>query len=317
MDFIPEPHLANEVLQAQADGRFRPIDCFQWPQLYVPQWEFSVCIPRQENHPNSQSLRWAWYTPTPDDVRQSPGAPQGYGFLKDEKLLGLDSLSYVASKWHALWKVKRGDKPDIATKWLKDLQHTIVTLRTQPLPFVDILGWFAFAQRTFLDVYSFMEYVEIVQPRLAFPTAVPYPVCKHWMGCFTYDTALCNDLLLVGIPVWLVRTKYSITHHMIIKKPIKYTFPDGICHAPYSEPGKPSVPYPCLYHGPSGLEHHNHTRTRYVAFSASAQASSHVGKTPTHPQMKKQSKNRMEVPKGGPLNSKHGTWYIPIPGALT
>ena len=105
-----------------------------------------MCIPRQENHPNSQSLRWAWYTPTSDDVRQSPGAPQGYGFLKDEKLLGLDSLSYVASKRHVPWKAKRGDKPDITTKWLKDLQHTIVTLHTQPLPFIDILGWFAFAQ---------------------------------------------------------------------------------------------------------------------------------------------------------------------------
>ena len=183
--------------------------------------------------------------------------------------------------------MKHGDKPNIATKWLKDLQHTIVTLHTPPLPFVDILGWFTFAQQTFLDVYSFMEYVEIVQPHLAFPTAVPYLVCKHWMGCFTDDTALCNDLLLVSIPVWLVRTKYSITHHTTIEKLIKYTLLDGICHAPYSKPGKPSIPYPCLYHCPSSLECHNRTQIRYVAFSESTQASSHVGKTPTHSQMKK------------------------------
>ena len=317
MDFVPEPHLTSEVLQVRADGCFGPVDCFQWPQLYVSQWGFSVCISHQENHPDSQSLRWAWYMPTPDVIRESPGTPQGYGFLKDEKVLGLDSLSYVASKRHAPWKAKCTDKSDVATTWLKDLQHTIVVLRIQPLPFIDVLGWFAFAQRTFLDIYSFMEYVEIVQPRLALPTIVPYPVCKHWMGCFTYDTALCNDFFLAGIPVWLVRTRYSITHHTIIKNPVKYTFPDAICRAPYSELGKPSIPYLCLYRGSSGLEHHNHTWSRYVAFSASVQASSHVGKTPTHAQMKKQLRNGIEVPKGGPLNSKHGTCYIPVPGALT
>ena len=100
MDFVPEPHLASEVLQAWADGRFGSINCFQWPQLYMSQWGFSVCISHQENHPDSQSLHWAWYMPTPDDIWESPGAPQGYGFLKDEKVLGLDSLSYVASKQH-------------------------------------------------------------------------------------------------------------------------------------------------------------------------------------------------------------------------
>ena len=141
MDFMPEVHLASEVLQTWADGLFGPIDCFQWPQLYMSQWGFSVCISQQENHPNSQSLCWAWYMPTPDNIRQSPGTPQGYGFLKDEKVLGLDSLSYVASKWHAPWKVKCTDKSDVTTTWLKDLQHTIVILHTQPLPFINVHTW--------------------------------------------------------------------------------------------------------------------------------------------------------------------------------
>jgi len=140
MDFIPEPHFNDEVLQAWADGRFGPVDCFQWPQLYTSEWKLSVCIPREENNPNFQSLHWAWFMPKLDDVRPSPGTPEGYSFLKDGKMLGLDSLFYQASKWHTPWKAKCGGKPDIATKWLKDLHHTIAILCNQPLPFVDVIG---------------------------------------------------------------------------------------------------------------------------------------------------------------------------------
>ena len=61
-------------------------------------------------------------------------------------MLGLDSLLYQASKQHTPWKVKRGDKPDIATKWLKDLHQTITILHTIPLPFVNVIGWVVFAQ---------------------------------------------------------------------------------------------------------------------------------------------------------------------------
>ena len=299
--FIPEPHFNDEILQAWADGHFGPVDCFQWPQLYASEWRFSVCVPCEENKPDSQSLHWAWFTPKPDDLWPSLGGPEGYGFLKDEKVLGLDSLLYQASKQHTPWKAKCGNKPDIATKWLKDLHQTITILHTIPLPFVDVIGWVAFAQRTFLDIYSFMEFIEVIQPRLSEPGIISYPVCKHWMGCFTSDPVLCNDLFLAGVPVWYIQDKSSINNRMIIEKPVKFTFPDGISHALYSEPGKSTVPYPCLYRGPGGLQHHNHTWTRYVAFSSAGSplTSSHVGKHPTHSQIKKLKKGK-EVTKGGP-----------------
>jgi len=54
------------------------------------------------------------HMPKLDDLWPSPGTPEGYGFLEDEKILGLDSLFYQASKWHTLWKAKWGGKPNIA-----------------------------------------------------------------------------------------------------------------------------------------------------------------------------------------------------------
>ncbi|KAF8440213.1 hypothetical protein L210DRAFT_792589, partial [Boletus edulis BED1] len=51
----------NEELHVWADGHFSLTDCFQWPQLYVREWEFSVCIPHRENHPFLEALSWVWY----------------------------------------------------------------------------------------------------------------------------------------------------------------------------------------------------------------------------------------------------------------
>ncbi|KIM69235.1 hypothetical protein SCLCIDRAFT_93854, partial [Scleroderma citrinum Foug A] len=50
VDFVPELHIfGDEDLQPHADGHFGLVDCFQWPQLYNREYQYSVCIPQKDS----------------------------------------------------------------------------------------------------------------------------------------------------------------------------------------------------------------------------------------------------------------------------
>ncbi|KAF9221060.1 hypothetical protein BS17DRAFT_671660, partial [Gyrodon lividus] len=73
------------------------------------------------------------------------------------------------------------------------------------LTFCDVIVFVAQAQRTFLDIYVFMDFVEIVQPQIAYPTSIsqsPHAVHTNWMGAFTTNTKICEELFRTGVPVW-------------------------------------------------------------------------------------------------------------------
>ncbi|KAI6011459.1 hypothetical protein PISMIDRAFT_106769 [Pisolithus microcarpus 441] len=65
VDYVPEPFIFEEEdMCCHADGHFRVVDCFQWPQMHEWQYEYSVCIPQKGSIP---TLHTAWYTPTLDN----------------------------------------------------------------------------------------------------------------------------------------------------------------------------------------------------------------------------------------------------------
>lgn len=295
MMFVPEPHLDGEELRIRADGRLGPADCFQWPQLYCKEYEYAVCIPRKEFHALPDPLGWAWYTPTLEDFKECATVP-GRGHLVESKATGVASLYSVATKRYDSWKSRRGQKKDIASKWVQDLRHTVDLLRNQPLFFRDIIVLVAQAQRSFLDIYSFLEFVEVVIPHRSYPSVVLPSVRTDWMGSFTKESSACNELFSAGVPVWLVRADHTITPRTIIKNRVRFTFPDDILRALYSERGR-IVPNPPLLHsGPGGLERHFNSRRQYSPNLASPgpvdppQVNSQVGKALTHTQTRKAKK---------------------------
>ena len=175
MSFVPEPHLDDEELRARADGCFGLADCFQWPQVYCREFEYAICIPRREHHPAPDPLTWAWYTPTLEDFVALPTAAFAVGKLKQEKAVGIATLYQNASTRYAAWKKTRGDKKDIAAKMVQSLKHTVVLLLQHPLTFRDVVAFVAEAQRTFLDIYAFLDFVKVLMPHLTFPS-VSHPV---------------------------------------------------------------------------------------------------------------------------------------------
>ena len=319
MTFVPEPHNGEEELRARADGRFGAADCFQWPQLYCKEYEWAPCVPRRESHLHPDPLAWAWYTPTLEDFDVLPTAAFAVGRLKQEKAVGVATLSQIASTRYAEWKKDRGSKKDIVAVLLQSLQHTVMVLLQHPLTFRDLVAFVAQTQRTFLDIYSFLDYVQVVLPRISFPTD-PHPVRSDWMGCFTQDMAVCDKLFHAGVPVWLVRLDYSITDQTVIEKPVVFLFPDHLVCAMYSERGKSVQPFDLLYRGTGGLTRHIHTRRHYVGTMDPTPTSqppsssmTHVGRAPTHAQKKKAERKQPGYQK----KPTPGMYCIIVPGFMS
>ena len=213
----------------------------------------------------------------------------------------------IASAHYDEWRKTRGDKKDSVGRLLKGLDHNLMIILNHPLTFRDVVVFVAEAQRYFLDVMAFLDYVLDVLPHITHPPFIPLPVRSQWMGCFTADTKVCDELFHAGVLVWLVRHNFTITPRTIIEKPVRFTFPDGIICSMYSEGGKPARPFDCLYRGPGGLHRHLHTRRHYTATvqpsipvpqasSSQTQVSSQVGKMPTQVQARRAAQKERAKP---------------------
>ncbi|KAG1723153.1 hypothetical protein EDB19DRAFT_1599300, partial [Suillus lakei] len=75
------------------------------------------------------------------------------------------------------------------------------------------------AQRLFLEIHSFMDWVLIAQPHISsgFGTVI---VNSEWMGAFMHKSDMCNKLHMASVPVWYVRTMAYIPANMKVHKPV-------------------------------------------------------------------------------------------------
>ena len=322
--FIPEPHVEDKDLHSRADGRFGTADCFQWPQPYCKEYEYVVCIPHEEHHPHPDPIAWAWYMPQAGDIDLLPTSALAVGRFKEDKARVMSNLHEVAERRYESWKKNRGEKQDIISKMLQRLQHTKIVLLYHPLTLRNLIAFVAQAQRIFLDIITFLDFVEVVLPCLAYPGSVPHAVWSDWMGCFTTNAQVCNELFQAGVPVWYVRATFTITENTIIKRVITFSFPDHILRAEYFEQGKSVQPFDTLYKGPGGFHRHVHSCRYYMGTAQptlesnpeSMQESSHAGKVPTHAQSRKAAQKVNQLrPQGHLAKSKYSTLSLLASGS--
>ena len=60
---------------------------------------------------------------------------------------------------------------------LKSLEHNTILLLNHPLTFCSIIIFGAEAQCYFLDIMAFLDYIQLVQPHIAYPSTPYPPVC--------------------------------------------------------------------------------------------------------------------------------------------
>ncbi|KAG1894604.1 uncharacterized protein F5891DRAFT_961290 [Suillus fuscotomentosus] len=262
MPFVPKfHHFEEENVQARADGRFSVVDCFQWPQAYDNIFCNSVCILRKEAYPFPHPLHWAWYTPEQKDFKTIPGNSFPVGTLASDKVEGLESLLKLVEKRVQDWRANRQGKKDVIVNRVVSLRHSILRLKKHPLTFRDLLIFVTDAQRLFVEIHSFMDWVLIAQPRISSGDGTVI-VNSEWMGAFTHDSDMCNKLHMAGVPVWYVCTMAYIPANMRVHKPVLITHPDDIVISMYAE-GNRICPYNIIYHGQGGHQCQLHVRRLY------------------------------------------------------
>ncbi|KAI6040019.1 hypothetical protein EDC04DRAFT_2567651, partial [Pisolithus marmoratus] len=72
------------------------------------------------------------------------------------------------------------------------------------LVFRDLMIFVSQLQKTLLDIYAVLEYIEILYPLLTNILSTPVHANPNWMGCFTNNTQICEVLYFIRVPVWLV-----------------------------------------------------------------------------------------------------------------
>ena len=259
VDFVPEPHIfGDKDLQPRADGRFGLVDCFQWPQLYNRDYQYSVCIPRKDTIP---SLAIVWYDLTRGDFVVPTGSKSMVGMLHDTVVKKFEHLLQLLCGHHHCLQGQTAAM-EILSARISSAQHEVLRLRHHPLVFRDLVTFVVQVQRTLLDIHVLLDFIEILHPLLVSPPSKPVSTNPTWMGCFMKDTQICEVLYLAGVPVWLVRDEQFIPQTMNIIHPVQLTCPDNIVRAMYSENGAVKS-FPVIYRGPSDICHHYHSRRPY------------------------------------------------------
>ncbi|KAG1810839.1 uncharacterized protein BJ212DRAFT_1483972 [Suillus subaureus] len=249
MDFIPQfHHFEEENIQACANGHFSVVNYFQWPQAYDNIFCNSVCIPCKELYPFLHLLHWAWFTPDQKDFKAIAGNSFPVGTLASDKVKGLESLLKMADKRVQDWRANRQGKNDIIINHIASLQHSISRLKKHPLTFCNLLIFVTDAQHLFLEIYSFMDWVLITQPRISSGMGAN-TVNSAWIGAFMHDSDMCNKLHMAGIP-------------SLVMKPVLITHLDDIIISMYAE-GNKIRPYDIIYCGQGGHQHQLHVRHLY------------------------------------------------------
>ncbi|OJA09233.1 hypothetical protein AZE42_11760 [Rhizopogon vesiculosus] len=263
MDFILEfHHFEDEDLQVRADGHFGIVDCFQRPQGYDELFPHTACIPHKESFPFPHPLHWVWFTPNQDDFIPVPGNSFPVGTLAQDKVQGLQSLLKLTQGHIRDYRLAYPDRGTVVHTRVLSLRNAIIQLKTHPLTFCDLLIFVTDAQHLFLDIYSYIDFINIVQPQMQIGDKCT-SVNLEWMGAFMESHDNCNKLFTAGIPVWYVHARAYIPPNMTVIKPVLLTCPDQIVISMFMD-GRKVHPFEVIHRGKGGRNCHIQIRWLYA-----------------------------------------------------
>lgn len=85
-----------------------------------------------------------------------------------------------------------------------------------PMPFSDTVLWFREFQRILLELRAWIIYMLVVKPRMEDPTFdCPQPVLPL-RGVITSSLSMLRELFRIGIPVWYIRRRTTLTTRTLI-----------------------------------------------------------------------------------------------------
>ncbi|KDQ26258.1 hypothetical protein PLEOSDRAFT_169991 [Pleurotus ostreatus PC15] len=209
-DELPEPILGLIIhVRLRQDGRFGPEDPFQRPQMYVSQHPHLACIRR----PPIDRFN------TTDIMFFNPSADTHFLALHSSRL-GLLHPNYVSrlrlpsielAKRYYAFMDSRKDLDDSYARThfnghVTQLKIWIARLENTKASWPDILFSFTQAQRHYLELEAFLEYMQVRQPLMNSPDygEIKRPAA-NFIGAFTNKVVVVEEFAKAGVPVWLIR----------------------------------------------------------------------------------------------------------------
>ncbi|KAH9949883.1 hypothetical protein B0H21DRAFT_726583 [Amylocystis lapponica] len=253
VSFAPEPILQRRdtALTYHADGMLGPFELFKWPQafdLLEPHGLAAPMNPKLWRHLDADTplhdtavdlpifadpdVPWlSWETsyfksqlelPTGEVGVLHPGVRAQFRDAAQEAVQGIEPI------WKERFGERKSDTPELATRRgshrryillrLSHMWRALSTVEEVPMSPFDILMWFREFQRILLEVRAWWIYMVVVQPRLNNPEMEAFASPLALRGIVTTRLTVVQDMYRVGIPVWWIRPRHTLTKSTIIFK---------------------------------------------------------------------------------------------------
>ncbi|KAJ8694324.1 hypothetical protein PTI98_009248 [Pleurotus ostreatus] len=206
-DNIFEPVLGlTTIVQLRQDGRFGAEDPFLLPQQYISEHPHLACIRRPPTQRED----------TQDVMFIDPVYQYHFRASHQSRIGQMDHHLVSRIREPAVLLVKRyyafiESRPDLAQNrrfhgHATQLKIWIGRLESTKASWPDILFSFTQAQRHFLELEAYLEYMQVRKPLMDSPEygGILRPAA-NFVGAVTNKVVVVEELAKAGVPVWLIR----------------------------------------------------------------------------------------------------------------
>ncbi|KAI0352244.1 hypothetical protein OH77DRAFT_1428792 [Trametes cingulata] len=224
MDYVPQYPVERGIVKLYVDGRWGLREYSRWPQVLVDNMVHVACIPRE---PSSVAPEILWHHLTSADWEEDSltGVP-GYGFIKESIRTKLVRAAKIAfTEWRQVLR-KGGPSHlvcyrDHGNVLLLALRHAVDHIERLPSTRTICIHVAAHVQRICLELTGLCTYINVVVPRLTFPSEPPWPLLPV-MGAFVQDPSAAQMCTSIGLPVWFLQ---PLTHYVKVWRVVEFQKP--------------------------------------------------------------------------------------------
>ncbi|KAJ7128578.1 hypothetical protein C8R44DRAFT_732908 [Mycena epipterygia] len=204
-DYVPAvPSLETpHAVYLRTDMRYGTDDLMLWPQQYTPFYCHLALISKRGSRPELDVM---WWTPTRDDFQVGSAVTRGLGRLTQGRFSKfLPPVNELVPRCKAL----RGKPQGIPLfgQLIQQLLMWLEQLQTLPTTFPKMLFAITSMQRTFLELDALFNYMTVYKERMNdYMVSAPTDrSVRQFVGAFTSNPNVAQQLWAARIPVWLLR----------------------------------------------------------------------------------------------------------------
>ncbi|KAJ6623199.1 hypothetical protein B0H10DRAFT_2187282 [Mycena sp. CBHHK59/15] len=236
-DYVPALPLLQtpHAVYLRSNMRYGTDDPALWPQQYTPQFCHMPLMAKEGSRPEIDIM---WWDPSRADFAVGSAITRGLGRLKAEAFSPLLSpINDLVARCTRL----REENPELRVPLFGELIELIVRMLEQvqslPTTFPKMVFLVTSLQRTFLELDALYHYMTVYKHQMnnCFAAPASQTALPQFLGAFTTDPGIVQQLSAARIPVWFVRPVIVFDRENILRVvPLSepsFSLPDDDAHA--------------------------------------------------------------------------------------